>query len=493
MYCKTTAYFSWSAGISGILLFSGTLFLIAAENADAPPRKASVFKLVHKHAHERTYAGEVSYAKTADISFESKGRLTYVAPLGKYVQCEVLNMDGDITWKGDLLARQDTDIPQSDVKIAKVLLERADAVLKDKADNYMRDSALSRKNVVSRRQYDETTMLYTTALNDKEKASLDLVRAQQVLDACFIWTPFNAVVTEVYRSEGGSVDVGDPVLKISMIDPVKITITLPQEALAQFSGATRILVYPPGTKEPVIAWSEGPDLSVGKVVCYADNPLIEPDVVGPDGKRIAVVDALSGIRIIPEKLKIAPVWVVEEAVKKDRDGYFVWRIRDLKERYPENAIPEIMHLEKVRVVPQGLIMQYGNNFLRGLKTDAGLRRTDILVGDVPAGVNPGDRVVYHRKRHRFQIGEKVTAVFSGGYDDHVFLVPDRVLAKNGTDSGYHVFLRDGDRARAVPVAKLGKTEGKIRIYSTELKAGAELLMPSAGEKIGNGDRIAVVH
>ena len=184
---------------------------------------------------------------------------------------------------------------------------------------------------------------------------------------------------------------------------------------------------------------------------------------------------------------------MEEAVKKDRDGYFVWRIRDLKERYPENAIPEIMHLEKVRVVPQGLIMQYGNNFLRGLKTDAGLRRTDILVGDVPTGVNPGDRVVYHRKRHRFQIGEKVTAVFSGGYDDHVFLVPDRVLAKNGTDSGYHVFLRDGDRARAVPVAKLGKTEGKIRIYSTELKAGAELLMPSAGEKIGNGDRIAVVH
>lgn len=136
----------------------------------------------------------------------------------------------------------------------------------------MRDSALSRKNVVSRRQYDETTMLYTTALNDKEKASLDLVRAQQVLDACFIWTPFNAVVTEVYRSEGGSVDVGDPVLKISMIDPVKITITLPQEALAQFSGATRILVYPPGAKEPMIAWSEGPDLSVGKVVCYADNP-----------------------------------------------------------------------------------------------------------------------------------------------------------------------------------------------------------------------------
>ena len=115
MFCKTTAYFSWSAGISGILLFSGTLFLIAAENADAPPRKASVFKLVHKHAHERTYAGEVSYAKTADISFESMGRLTYVAPLGKYVQCEVLNMDGDIAWKGDLLARQDTDIPQSDV------------------------------------------------------------------------------------------------------------------------------------------------------------------------------------------------------------------------------------------------------------------------------------------------------------------------------------------------------------------------------------------
>ncbi len=491
MFCRFTACFSWMAGISGIFLFSGTLFSDAAEEREAPPRRVSVFKLAHKQTRERTYTGEVSYAKTADISFESKGRLTYVAPLGKYVQCEVLSLNGGVAWKGDLLARQDTDIPQSDVKIAEVLLERANAVLKDKADNYVRDRALSRKNVVSRRQYDETTMLYTTALNDKEKASLDLVRAQQVLDACFIWTPFNAVVTEVYRSEGGSVDVGDPILKISMIDPVKITITLPQEALNQFSGATRILIYPPGAKEPVIAWSEGPDLSVGKVVCYADNPLIEPDVIGPDGKRIAIVDDLSGIRIIPEKLKIAPVWIVEEAVKKDQDGYFVWRIRDLKERYPDCAVPKIMHLEKVRVVPQDLIIQYGNNFLRGLKTDAGLKRTDLLVGDVPAGVSPGDRVVYHRKRHRFQIGEKVTAVFAGGDNDRVFLVPDHILVKNVTDSGYHVLLRDGDRARVVPVAMLGKIEGKVRIYSADLKPGAELLVPAAGEKIGNGDRIAV--
>lgn len=99
MFCKTTAYFRGLPG-SPVFFFFRHVILIAAENADAPPRKASVFKLVHKHAHERTYAGEVSYAKTADISFESKGRLTYVAPLGKYVQCEVLNRSATLHGKG---------------------------------------------------------------------------------------------------------------------------------------------------------------------------------------------------------------------------------------------------------------------------------------------------------------------------------------------------------------------------------------------------------
>ncbi len=487
MFRKSAALFPRTAGI--FLVSAFFLFQVSAEE-EQPVPKFRVFKLAHKQAHERTFTGEVSYAKTADISFECKGRLTYVAPLGKYVQCEVLDMEGGIALKGDLLARLDTDIPQSDVKIAKVLLDRASAVLKDKADNYERDRALSQKNVVSRRQYDETTMLYTTALSDKEKAALDLVRAQQVLDACFIWAPFNAVITEVYRSEGGSVDVGDPILKISMIDPVKITIALPQEALAQFSGATRILVYPLDSEEPVIAWSEGPDLSVGKVVCYANNPLMEPEVVAPDGRKIAIVDNLSGIRIIPEKLKIAPVWVADETIRKDRDGYFVWRIRDLKERYPEHAIPKIMRLEKVRVVPQNLIMQYGNNFLRGLKTDAGLKKNDILVGDVPAGVQPGDKVVYHRKRHRFQIGEKVTVRFASGYNSNVFTVPESLLSRSGTGSGYHVTLRDGGRTRVLPVTLLGKFEGKARIYSADLKEGMELLEPVAGRNISDGDRVA---
>ena len=90
------------------------------------------------------------------------------------------------------------------MKIAEVMCKRAEVVLKEREENFRRDRNLAEKSAVSARQYEETLMLYNTALIDKEKAGLDLERARQVLDACFIRAPFNAVVEEIYRSEGQS-------------------------------------------------------------------------------------------------------------------------------------------------------------------------------------------------------------------------------------------------------------------------------------------------
>ena len=230
--------------------------------------------------------GVVCHARSVVISFEGKGRLTYIAPVGKYVFSEVLNREGEVVRQGDLLARQDTDIPTSDVKIAEVMCKRAEVVLKEREENFRRDRNLAEKSAVSARQYEETLMLYNTALIDKEKAGLDLERARQVLDACFIRAPFNAVVEEIYRSEGGAADVGDPVLKISMVNPIKIEIHLPDEALPLFNQMTRVLVYPRGQTEPVPAWLQGTSPVSGKIECFAANPLETDDVIGPDGRPL---------------------------------------------------------------------------------------------------------------------------------------------------------------------------------------------------------------
>ena len=130
------------------------------------------------------------------VKMRSKGRLDFVASGGQYVQCSVFDKNGSLVKKGDLLARQDTDLPTSDLKIAKAELARAKAVLKEKTLNLERDAKLSKREAVSARQFQETQMLYDTALIDTQKAELAVKRATQVLDACYIWTPFNAFIEE---------------------------------------------------------------------------------------------------------------------------------------------------------------------------------------------------------------------------------------------------------------------------------------------------------
>ena len=130
------------------------------------------FKLTEGILQKRDFTGTIEYAKTAIISFESKGRLDFVASEGQYVQCSVFDKNGSLVKKGDLLARQDTDLPTSDLKIAKAELARAKAVLKEKTLNLERDAKLSKREAVSARQFQETQMLYDTALIDTQKAEL---------------------------------------------------------------------------------------------------------------------------------------------------------------------------------------------------------------------------------------------------------------------------------------------------------------------------------
>ncbi len=477
-----------SATVCSFILLFPVLFPLPAECGDDDTQKEpETLRLTALEETPAVYDGTVEYARNAILSFEAKGRLLYVAPLGLYVNSEVLDVDGSIAVQGDLLARQDTDIPESDVAISRVLLKRAEAVLKDRAENYQRDKALSGNNVVSMRQYQETQMLYDTAVYDKEKALLDLKRAEQVLDACFLRTPFNAVVTQVFRYEGSSVDVGNPVLQISMIDPVKITVNLPDEAVQRMAGMIQVVVYPETSETPVAAWLEGPDLAGGKIECYTDNPRLLTPAVGKDGKQLPLIDELSAVQLMPGKQSLAPLWVAENTIRKDSDGScFVWRLKDDNPNQERKRIEgqplllrKVNRLEKVPVVLTDFQIQYGNILLRGLKKAEGLHAGDVLAGDVPPDVRENETVVYRRKRHRFQIGEKVKVAFYSGYAGHIFAVPDEALVKNSENSGFHVLLKMKNAApKKIPVILMEENfREKKRIYSPELSSGMEILLP----------------
>jgi len=432
------------------------------------------FRLTEGFLQKKDFEGTIEYAKTAVISFEAKGRLAYVASPGQYVQCSVFDKNGELVKKGDLLARQDTDIPTSDVEIAQAELDRSRAVLKDKMLNLDRDAKLNRKEAVSARQYQETQMLYDTAVIDSRKAELSLRRAQQVLDACYIWAPFNAIVEEVCRSEGGAVDVGHPVMKLSMIDPVRLQLKLSPEMAEQLPQTTQVLVYPRNSKDPVPAWFSIQNLSAENLICYVANPRISDTVRTPSGKKIPTFDRLTTVLSLPEKKVLAPLWILDEAIQQDKDGSYVWRLTGVPNSSFGNLIPSITRLEKVRVETSELYLQYGTSIRQGIKAGSKLKEGDILAADVPSTVTDDGLSAYSRKHHRFQIGEKVRVVLFTGNSDHVFHVPPGAIRTEGEEN--YVLVKQGRDQRKVPVSLLRRVDSYLQIFSDKLAPGQELIL-----------------
>ena len=135
----------------------------------------------------------------------------------------------------------------------------------------------------------------------------------------------------------------------------------------------------------------------------------------------------------------------------------------------------------MRVSPLDMLVQYGNVLLEGIKGGGALRQHDVLAGDVPDSVKPGDTVVYRKKRHRFQIGEKVKIVLSAGYGGHRFIVPGSAVPGG---KGLGIVLAGQVRRR--PVLLLNRSDDTAMIYSSKLARGDRLLLPKPEQKLEEG-------
>ena len=445
------------------------------EPAVEPPE--SYFTLQAASPWKYTIEGTVQPARTSQVSFEGKGRLRYIAPTGQAVRGQVLRADGSAAVPGDLLARQDTDIPESDVRIAEMLLKRAESVLKERQENFLRDKALTEKKAVSARQFLETSMLYETARIDRDKAKLDLLRARQVLESCSIYAPFDAIVEETYCSDGSSVDVGTPVLKIRMENPAKIVVPLDDRTIAGFDRSARILIYPAGGNAPVPARLEGPVLEGNVFECYADNPLVSAPARSRDGHLLTAIDRLGSVRVLPGRAEGAALWVSNEMLHREGEQYFVWRVRDGRNAPARLPVPAFLRLEKVTVKPLDLELVYGNLQLRGIASGSGLTGDDLLAADVPADATDGGLAVCRRRHRLFQPGQKVKVEFSGAVEPGVFTVPAGLLQLDSATGARSLLVAEKDGQRILPVTLLAREGENARIYAPELKAGQKILHP----------------
>ena len=440
-----------------------------------------VFELTSRRPDVAVFVGSADYAKTTTIAFEASGRLAYVRAVGLPAKSEIFKLDGGVVRKGELLARQDTEIPLSELRIAEAKLNDATLQMQEKTENYERDRKLHERGAVSSRQFLESKTAYESAGYNRLAAESELARARRVYEGCFSRAPFPCVVAEVYLSAGTVADVAQAVMKIALVEAMKVTVRLPEYVTRRLDPTTQVLVYPEGAVQPVVAWFDSANVGTGTLSCYVDNPRIPVGSLTQEQEKLPEIDELSFVfEAVPSNQSLAPLWVKPEAVRSDAEGDFVWRLRGVKAFTAGQPIPREAVLEKVRVKGLDLEFHEGIYRLRGIEAIGELSPYDLLAGQVPDTVKSGDRVVFRASRRLFRAGERVNVVLSRSFDRHLFPVPRTALKRNEQTGAFEVLLWHDEKLMPIPVALTGEMREYVLAEAPELQAGARLVVSDSG-------------
>ncbi len=152
--------------------------------------------------------GELVSPQTTEVSSENMGKIVYLnIPEGKEVGV------------GHILARIDDSTTQADIKVAN-------AKLKNAGENYKRMETLKNEGAISQQALDNALEVLQTAEGEAEKAESVEIKTT-------IAAPFSGVLSLRKISLGEFIDSGDPIVRISQINPLHLVFSLPEQYASQ--------------------------------------------------------------------------------------------------------------------------------------------------------------------------------------------------------------------------------------------------------------------
>lgn len=353
---------------TGIAIFSPVLFafltLIAGfgsgcNNADGASasaeseerREARIVKVETIRVQSGSFddyislTGTVEAVNDVNLSAETGGQLTYVAPLGKVVS------------PSSIVARIDDRLARSSMEAAMAQYELAE-------DTFKRQEALYRDSVISALEFE-------TARAQRDQLAAMYRQAQKSLDDTELRSPIAGRVEERMVEAGEMVSPGSPVVRIVNTSNVKIATGVPE----RYAGDVTI-----GTPVSAALSVYGQEPRVGEV-SFAGN-VIDPlsrtfdveiafDNPGGSLKPEMVAD----LSIVRQRIDSALV-VPQTAIISDETGSHVFVVDDLNGG---------LQVVKKRVVP-------GPGFRGRAVIEDGLSAGDQVVVVGQSTLTTGDRI-----------------------------------------------------------------------------------------------------
>lgn len=289
-----------------------------------------------KISEELVLSGEINATNYAKLSFETSGKIIYVAV-----------SEGDIVKKGKLLSKLDTTLLNSNYQIALSNLRLYEAVaanVYDQVKNHSNDETFVQKE------------LRTTAEVNKDKAYESVLQAKRNLDGASLVAPFNGIITYVAHPYGGVYSTLGTT-EIEIIDPSTIYFSV-------LADQTEIIKLTKGQKVSVVLDAFSDQVYKGIVTNLSFVPK-----EGESGSVYQVKVSFEGINLQDSRFKIGMTgdaqFIVSEKedafyvptnfVKQDKTGNYL-KINKKDKLYIKTGIESSDFIEVIGDVEEGLVI-----------------------------------------------------------------------------------------------------------------------------------------
>lgn len=490
------------------------------ESVEDHPRPVSVIRLTESNpSRSRWVTGAVGSWKTEDIGFEVSGRVEFVVEPKTDVE-GYIDQTGAV---GTELARLDTSHYRIRLagtaarittlesqknaavidfeQVAPAEIEAAEAELELADSEFKRNERLLKEKAIAQAEFDQANanLKRAKAKVAQLKASLKAKEAdvasvdaqieealQSQKDAerdvanCTLHAPFRGEVAAVHVIPGGTVQRGERVLTIQMMDPIKVEVEVSAEQARNLRYKDRITI--------VITKPDGSD-QVEEGIVYQTDTTADP------ATRTFTITVLlrnqKGTSDIPESVRgrdlpiTRDLWrplqglidntkrlfIEEESIAKDDDGEFLWKITERSGGDSEGRSP-VLKVEKLRVksgnARQSLLGIWMFKEVEIIDESEFDLDNDLVAGELvmPEGLTDWDgTVVFMREQWQLRPGDLVRIDLSGSESAPGLYVP---LNSIRDEQGRRfVYVVDGeDRSgiiRKVQVQTSGNVGSLVRI------------------------------
>jgi len=524
----------------GSLILAATLLIPACNREEGPavddlPRPVRVVTLEQTNpSDELVLTGSAESWKQENLSFEVPGKVEWVIDVDTDVVGEADDNDGRRITDGTVLARiDDADYQiavreaEADLRAARAKMmgiqaeldrvipaERraAEAELERASEEYERMKKIRASGSVSQREFLIIEAKYKSAeaaveridasrattearleatRAEAERYERHLERAKRNVERCALVAPFSGRVEAIYAIPGSYVNPGQPVLRVVMMDPIKVEVAVSPETDRLVNESDVVTVYPPGAKTEAFGavlkkdTVADPNTRTFKVTVLTRNALLQPDTQrDPTVLELPRIDEILTLQKA-ELGETGPMYAEETTLYRGwptKDDWYVWKVLNYD---PAMGMPNFtprLKIRRVQVVPGEKRLSYiGLLTWRELKDAGPLRPRMTVAAGVPDSVKGETaEVAFIRERWQFRPGDLVKVHLTTELAGEGLYVPMEAVTK---DRGQHVvYVVDRDEqtrrafARRVPVTLESSFGDRWRITGETLEPGQQIVV-----------------